>query len=283
MIHIVGCIDGSAASGAVCDYTAWASKRLQDPVMLFHVLDHSRYPTEPDLAGSIGLGSREHLLEELAQLDQQRSKLALEQGHHMLQAAEQRLRERGVEDVRQRQRHGDLADSLLAIEPETRLLVMGIHGESSSGRESHIGSQLETVIRSLHRPIMLVPDEFTEPRSAMLAFDGSDTAFKGVELLASSPVFRDFPLHLVMVGPDTSDRWEQLKQAEAKLAAAGAEVHLAIRAGDVEKTLHAYQEEQGIDLLVMGAYGHSRIRQFLVGSTTTNMLRTTRTPLVILR
>lgn len=35
--------------------------------------------------------------------------------------------------------------------------------------------------------------------------------------------------------------------------------------------------------LVMGAYGHSRIRQFLVGSTTTTMLKTARKPLVILR
>jgi nucleotide-binding universal stress UspA family protein len=33
----------------------------------------------------------------------------------------------------------------------------------------------------------------------------------------------------------------------------------------------------------MGAYGHSRIRQFLVGSTTTTMLKTAEKPLVILR
>jgi nucleotide-binding universal stress UspA family protein len=39
----------------------------------------------------------------------------------------------------------------------------------------------------------------------------------------------------------------------------------------------------GVDLLVKGAYGHSRIRQFLVGSTTTSILRTTRTPLLLLR
>jgi len=38
-----------------------------------------------------------------------------------------------------------------------------------------------------------------------------------------------------------------------------------------------------IDLLVMGVYGHSRIRQFLVGSTTTQMLRTTTSPLLLLR
>lgn len=33
----------------------------------------------------------------------------------------------------------------------------------------------------------------------------------------------------------------------------------------------------------MGAYGHSRIRQFLVGSTTTSMLRSTTSPLLLLR
>jgi len=91
------------------------------------------------------------------------------------------------------------------------------------------------------------------------------------------------PLHLVMVGADTNDRWEQLKKAEKMLAGLGSEITLAIRAGDVEPTLHAYQEEHDIDLLVMGAYGHSRIRRFLVGSTTTTMLKTAEKPLVILR
>jgi nucleotide-binding universal stress UspA family protein len=91
------------------------------------------------------------------------------------------------------------------------------------------------------------------------------------------------PLHLVMVGPDTNDRWEQLRKAEKMLAGLESEITLAIRAGDVEPALHAYQEEKDIDILVMGAYGHSRIRQFLVGSTTTTMLKTAKKPLVVLR
>ncbi|WP_203301539.1 universal stress protein [Marinobacter sediminum] len=283
MLRVVACIDGSRAAPAVCDYAAWASKHMQNPVTLLHVLDEERYPAEPDLAGSIGLGSREQLLDELAELDRKRSKLALEHGHHMLDEAERRLKDAGVAEVAKRQRHGDLTESLLSLENQTRLLVMGLHGESSSDRDIHIGSQLETVIRSMHRPILLVPDEFKAPQSAMLAFDGSDTAFKGVELLAGSPVLKGMPLHLVMVGADTNDRWEQLKKAEKMLAGLESEITLAIRAGDVEPTLHAYQDEHDIDLLVMGAYGHSRIRQFLVGSTTTTMLKTAEKPLVILR
>lgn len=283
MLRVVACIDGSQAAPAVCDYAAWASKNMETPMMLLHVLDEERYPAEPDLAGNIGLGSREQLLEDLAELDRKRAKLALEHGHHMLDEAQKRVSEAGIGEVIQRQRHGDLTESLLALENQTRLLVMGLHGESSSDRDTHVGSQLETVIRSMHRPILLVPDEYTEPRSAMLAFDGSATAFKGVELLAGSPVLKGMPLHLVMVGPDTNDRWEQLRKAEKMLAGLESEITLAIRAGDVEPALHAYQEEQDIDILVMGAYGHSRIRQFLVGSTTTRMLETARKPLVVLR
>ncbi|MTI78341.1 Nucleotide-binding universal stress protein, UspA family [Marinobacter sp. DSM 26671] len=283
MLRVVACIDGSQAAPAVCDYAAWASKHMETPMMLLHVLDEERYPAEPDLAGNIGLGSREQLLEDLAELDRKRAKLALEHGHHMLDEAQKRVGEAGISDVVQRQRHGDLTESLLALENQTRLLVMGLHGESSSERGTHIGSQLETVIRSMHRPILLVSDEYTQPRSAMLAFDGSATAFKGVELLAGSPVLKGMPLHLVMVGADTNDRWEQLKKAEKMLAGLESEITLAIRAGDVEPTLHAYQEEHDIDILVMGAYGHSRIRQFLVGSTTTRMLETARKPLVVLR
>lgn len=284
MLRVVACIDGSRAAPSVCDYGAWASRHMETPMMLLHVLDEERYPVVPDLAGNIGLGSREQLLEELANLDEKRSRLALEHGHHMLEEAEHRVRAAGVTEVIKRQRHGDLTESLLATENQTRLLVMGLHGESSSERDVHIGSQLETVIRSMHRPILLVPDGYTEPRSAMLAFDGSNTALKSIELLAAtSPVFKGMPLHIVMVGPETNDRWEQLKKAEARLAELGVEVQLAIRAGEVEPTLHAYQQEHDIDILVMGAYGHSRIRQFLVGSTTTTMLKTAEKPLVILR
>ncbi|TVP58275.1 MAG: universal stress protein [Halomonadaceae bacterium] len=283
MTHVVGCIDASPAAPAVCDYAVWASRRMQAPLMFFHVIDDGRFKAESNLSGNIGLGSRESLLEELAELDAKRSRIAKEHGRHLLEAAVERAQQQGVVEVRQRQRHGELSQCLLDIEQEIQLLVMGIHGENSTPADRHVGSQLETVIRSMHRAIMLVPDDFKEPQSAMLAFDGSATGFRGVKLLASSPVFKDFPLHLVMVGPDTSDKWEQLRQAEKQLTDAGCEVHLAIRAGDVEQTLHAYQEEHNIDLLVMGAYGHSRIRQFFVGSTTQNLLQAARSPMVVLR
>ncbi|NLJ92392.1 MAG: universal stress protein, partial [Aeromonadales bacterium] len=51
----------------------------------------------------------------------------------------------------------------------------------------------------------------------------------------------------------------------------------------VKENLLAYQEKQNIDLIIMGAYGHSRIRQWLLGSITNLMLQESTKPLLILR
>ncbi|MBE0486140.1 universal stress protein [Marinobacter sp.] len=282
-LHVVACIDASRSALGVCDYAAWASLRMGEPLTLLHALDEEKHPAKTDMTGNIGLGSREQLQEEMVSLDRERSKLAMKHGNLMLDEAEKRVLAAGVDNVTKRQRHDDLAGAVVGLEPESRLFVLGLQGESSTATGRHIGSQLETVIRSVHRPVLLVPDEFSEPRSAMLAFDGSPTAFRSIELLAGTPVFKGMPLHLVMVGSDTEEHRAQLRRAEEALAEQGMEIHQAIRDGDVEQTLHAYQQENDIDVLIMGAYGHSRIRQFLVGSTTTRMLETAHKPLVILR
>lgn len=283
MSYVISCIDGASRNTAVSDYSAWAAKQLAAPVMLLHVLDELKSAPVTELSGNIGLGTREHLLEQLADLDAQRAKVALEHGHVMLQLAEDKLRKLGVAEVVQRQRHGELAQNLLALEGDVRLAVLGLHGEASANTLQQVGSQLETVIRTVHRPLLLTPDTYSEPGSAMLAFDGSKTTQKGVEMLAQSPLFKGMPIHVVMVDADTANNWDKLKWAEQALQAAGHEVIVALRAGDVKATLHQYQTEHNIDLMVMGAFGHSRIRQFLVGSTTMAMLKESRTPTLVLR
>lgn len=283
MNKVFACIGAMQSSAAVCDSGSWASKRLDAPLVLLHVLDRSDNVTEVDLSGNIGLGSREHLLDELATLDEKRGRLAIEAGKAMLDAAAERARNSGVEAPAQMQRHGNLAESLGELEADIRLLVLGLHSTHSHSPGMPVGSHVESVIRTMHRPILVIPGEFQEPRSLMLAFDGSATTLKGVDMLAASPLFRGLPCHLVMVGADTAEHRAALDGARKTLEGAGFDVTAVLKNGDVEPVLHAYQAENGIDLMVMGAYGHSRIRQLLVGSTTRNMLNNTRSPLLLLR
>ncbi|TDB02482.1 universal stress protein [Halomonas marinisediminis] len=281
--QVMAAIDGSKFSEGVCDYAAWASQALGAPLTFLHVNDNHPQTAETDLSGNLGLGAREHLLEELAQLDEKRAKVAQEQGRLMLKAARERAVERGVDDPAVRQRNGTLVETLEELQEEIRLLVVGKRGETAHQDSGHLGSNLERVVRTLHRPILMVPDTFRRPERVLLAFDGSKTTRKGVEMLARSPLFDGVPVHVVIVGAETGDNRSQLDWALSTLREAGHEAEGAIRAGEVEATLRAYKQEHNIDLLVMGAYGHSRIRHLLVGSTTTAMLRNARGPVLLLR
>ncbi|MEC7190861.1 MAG: universal stress protein, partial [Pseudomonadota bacterium] len=50
-----------------------------------------------------------------------------------------------------------------------------------------------------------------------------------------------------------------------------------------EKVISDHVEQYNIDLLVMGAYGHSRIRNLMIGSTTTQMIRSCLVPVLLFR
>ncbi|GAB3471910.1 universal stress protein [Azotobacter salinestris] len=284
MTRVLACIDGSPSTAAVCDGAIWASRRLGLPLTFLHVLDRGRYPEPGDLSGAIGLGSREHLLDELARLDERRAKVALEHGQAVLEAARDRAVAAGLQAPELCQRHGSLVETLAEMADGIRLLVIGRQGEDSRQHAGQpIGSQLENVTRALARPILIVPDDFREPGSLLLAYDASPTAEQAVRMLAGSPLVKGLPLHLLMVGEDNALSRTALHEAQALLEVAGFVVIPAIREGDIEPVLHAYQQERAIDLLAMGAYGHSRIRRFLLGSTTSHMLHTSLTSLLLLR
>lgn len=281
--RVLACIDGSAASEAVCDYAAWASLRLNAPLALLHVLEPVAGAGPTDLSGSIGLGSREHLLNELAELDERRARLLREQGKLMLDAAATRVQADGVAEPTLRQRHGRLVDTLQELEGEIRLLVMGRQGEAGGSAASQVGSQLESVIRTMHRPVLITTGDYRAPQRVLIAFDNSPSVRKGLDLLMQSPLLVGTTIHLLMVGADTADARQAIDAARKRLEEEGFSASSEIRAGEVEEVLLQCRREQEMDLIVMGAYGHSRIRQFLVGSTTTSMLQRTDCPLLLLR
>jgi nucleotide-binding universal stress UspA family protein len=117
----------------------------------------------------------------------------------------------------------------------------------------------------------------------MLAFDNGPSTHKAVEVLMRGPLFVGLECHLVTVGEPAGDTQRAYDWARDQLSSAGFEVRGGVFRGERETVLPAYQRDHAIDLVVMGAYGHSRIRQLLVGSTTTAMMRRIATPLLLLR
>ncbi|MDP2388927.1 MAG: universal stress protein, partial [Acidobacteriota bacterium] len=210
-------------------------------------------------------------------------KLALERGRHLLEAARARVVFQGAAEPSVRQVHGSLVDLLVEQESAARLLVIGKRGEGAHRAQDHLGSNLERVIRAMHRPVLVVPAEYRAPASFMLAFDNGPSTRKGVEVLMRGPLFRGLPCHLVTAGEPEGELRDAHAWARTQLESAGFAVQGGVFPGDAEAVLTSYQRDHGVDLVVMGAYGHSRIRHLLVGSTTSAMIRQVDSPLLLLR
>ncbi|MFD1382579.1 universal stress protein [Rhodanobacter aciditrophus] len=281
MKNIVACIDGSALTQPVIDASAWAASKLAAPLVLLHALE-KQSTNEQDLSGTIGFSSREHLLSELTELDEKRAKLALEHGKVLLDQASSHVQDRNLE-VTALQRHGHFVETLEDLQNDTRLYVVGKQGTDHSASPV-IGSNLENAARSLSQPIMVVSGKFSTPESFMVAYDGRETAIAALERIANSPLLKDIPCHLIMVKRDVADQEEALEKARKKLQELGFKVesHL-IEGTSIQQALLNYQQQHNIGLVAMGAYAHSKVRQFFVGSNTTKMLTDCQAPVIILR
>ncbi len=285
MNKVYACIDGQSNTAAAIDWAVWSAKRLDAPLEFLHVLDrHPERATVSDYSGAIGLGAQDSLLHELSEVDEQRGKLAQEAGRRLLIAARERAAAAGVVRLDGRLRHGELVDTVLEMEPDARLFVLGEHGHATKPSKIHLDHHVERVIRSVERPVLVATGEaFAEPQRFVIAFDGSPTARKTVETVARSPMLAGLPVLVAMAGVETTLARRQLDAARQALAAAGFSAEAEWVPGEPEQVLPPMVKAQGAALLVMGAYGHSRIRQLIVGSTTTTLLRSSDIPVLILR
>lgn len=283
MSRVTACIDGSKISASVCDATAWVSQSLNCPVKLLHVLERMNLPLNENLSGAIGLGSREHLLAEMTRLDEERSKLALEHGRQMLEDARLRLEHQGISEIQLKQRHGQLLEALLDCEAETRVFVMGRLGEDHEPQAQVIGSHLENVVRAVKTPILVSVNAFTQPANYMIAYDGSSTANEAIARFAQSPLLKHLPGHLVMVAAESPEHRDQLENAASMLQKAGRNISTHLLQGAVQEQLSSFRQTHSIEFMVMGAYGHSRLREFFVGSQTSKMIASSPVPLLLLR
>ena len=146
-----------------------------------------------------------------------------------------------------------------------------------------LGHHVEHLVRALNRPILTVTEDFKAPQRVMIAFDGGTVTRRGVEMVAGSPLFRGLPILLLMSGKQSRDAPKSLDWARDTLKAAGFEVTVSLVPGDAETVIATAVKEQSIDMLIMGAFGHSPLRGLLFGSKTTDLLRSSRIPTLLLR
>jgi nucleotide-binding universal stress UspA family protein len=204
-------------------------------------------------------------------------------GKAILDDAKHQLTAAGLTDIVTTQRHGTLVETLEELEPRCDLVVIGKRGTCTGRANDHLGANLERVVRTAVRPVLVTTPNFQPIKNFLIAYDGSPSATKAIEFALTNPLLKGLGCHLLRAGHvDDKAKW-YLGEAAEKLRAGGYNVTPHAIDGAPDKVIAEVIQRERIHLLVMGAYGHSPVRAFILGSTTTNMVRTSSVPVLMFR
>ena len=278
MNRVIACIDSSPCINAVADAAAWVAQQTQRELVLLQVLDY--YPASyhlGEISGVIGFESNAMLLKELAELEQKQSELALDYSNNLLGHISELIQEKYGIKATQIQEKGDFLEQSFHVLNEQDIVLIGRVGERSAEKQKSIGSNVENFIRGAKCTVMTVGETFKPPTRFIFAYEDSPTCKDMMKRVAKSDLLKQLQCHLLYVG----DHPEVLEIPTEFLHNAGLNVVVEYRSGDVAENILDYQNEHQIQLIVLGAYSRSKVRQFFLGSITTNIFRNSPVPLLV--
>jgi len=163
----------------------------------------------------------------------------------------------------------------------TDLIVLGRGGEHAEWLDGLVGSTTAAVARAAKRPVLVTGVDTPGNTRFLVAYDGSDHAKTALRHAANIATEWKMACHVLVVGDPKSA--SLLDEARAYIETHEVKAEYVLRAGDPSEMIVAYAQDCKADLLVMGAYGHTKVRELVVGSTTAYALNHAPCPLFLAR
>ncbi len=161
------------------------------------------------------------------------------------------------------------------------LLIIGARGEFAKWGSKLIGSTLDAVLRQFNKPIFITPQKFEDLSKLLIAYDGSDKANKALQLAAFMAKKLQSALAILSVGDSPQIQNRYLNEAKTYLEPYELAAETIGSSGSPEKEILRVAKDNLCNLIIMGAFGHSRIREAILGSTTEHVMRNSTIPLLL--
>jgi len=274
--HILVPTDGSEQAVRGVRYAVAVAKQYGAKVHGLHVIDLKLLegPILRDVSASLGTAP-------YANYEGNISMILEERGNVALQVCERLAREAGVE-VTVQNVTGLVERTILERSELVDLVVMGRSGEHSEWLEGVLGSTTESVVRRATRPVLVTARDTPGHGRFLVAYDGSSHSRRALSVAADVSNSWQAPLDVLVVG-NGSKAEAIVGEARGYLDPHELTVRYVSREGDPSEVIVAYAGECKADLLVMGAYGHTKVRALVVGSTTAYAMNHAPCPLLLTR
>jgi nucleotide-binding universal stress UspA family protein len=272
-------IDGSDYGKTAVTYGIYIARKLNAQLTGLHVVDVRlmQGPVFTDISGSIGLPPYQEFLPAIESSLDAKAESILKEFREQCEAAgihPETKKITGVIDETIIEEGRKCCDWIL-------LAQRGEHFHIGSG--AILGSTAQSVVRRSGKPVLVTPEHFREINRMALAYDGSAPAQNALNLAADLSARAVWQLSVVIITDDQALGAELSEKVEAFLKTRMVDSTILILKGKEDKELLKFIREGTVELLVMGAYGHNRLREVLVGSTTSAVIRKSPIPVLLTR
>jgi nucleotide-binding universal stress UspA family protein len=199
----------------------------------------------------------------------------------------------------------EVAAKAAGVSAESRLLDASIAGASDlfgriarrfdiavvgqAPRDQGVSEELliEGALFGSGRPVIVVPAIQSQPiklDNVMVCWDGSRPAARAIG--DAVPLFERAKAIEIVVVTGERDKSGEITGANMKrhLARHGINVEIkriAVGSADVQTAILAHAADTAADFIVMGGYGHSRLREFILGGVTRSILKSMPVPVLM--
>ncbi|PKN70011.1 MAG: hypothetical protein CVU54_08250 [Deltaproteobacteria bacterium HGW-Deltaproteobacteria-12] len=270
--------DGSPNSFTALDYGIYIALKLNATISGLHVLDVNllQGPMLTDISGAVGMPPYDGFFDAVQTSLNEKADFIVNDFREYCQRAGLKPEINKV--------IGKIDEIIIEEAATADFILMAKKGEHFHLKEGGLlGSVAEAVIRHSGKPVLIAPDKFLEIESMGIAFDGSPPAQKALDFSLSLSQQAAWPLTAIIITSDTEKATRLTAQIEETAARLDYECEIIVLPGKEVREIIKFIEEGAVELMVMGAYGHNRLRDLFLGSTTSQIIRKSSIPVVLTR
>jgi nucleotide-binding universal stress UspA family protein len=270
-------LDGSEHARSAQDYALWLGKRLDATVIALNVVDIVSIEGSffHDISGSLGFEPYLDFSSKMRDALHERGKVLLQSFAE--RAAESEVRHDTVLTM------GVVANEIAERAKTADLVVIGHRGVNEKFSTGLMGSTAESVTRKCPKPVLVCTLDFRPIERVALAYDGSQRAAAAMQAAAEFCTSLAVPLAVMTVSKDPESAEKIVADARKYLAAYELASTCEVQSGNAPEQIVAFINDRNVDLLFIGAYGHRRIIEMVLGSTTEYVLRNSPCPVFLNR
>lgn len=270
-------LDGSEHSKAALDYALWMTEKFDGTLIGQHVIDSVALEGTffHDISGSMGFEPYLDFTTKMREILEERGRLILEEFVQHCQAKQ--IKHQTFLDT------GIIANEICERSKIADLVIIGHRGVNEEFTTGLLGTTAESIVRKCPRPIFVSTKQFRAIDNPLLAYDGSQRASSAMESAAEFCTVLKLPLTVLCIAKEPKLADEHVQQAKSYLSSYAITVGYKTDRGYPEQKIIEHLNQGDHDVLFIGAHGHRRIINMVLGSTTEYVLRNTPCPVFLNR